>query len=661
MPTKVTDAPDSDLSGDELIAVVDPASPVGQRVRKIAIARLDNRFAAASALGAKADTATVNAELAAKADTADLAAKADTAEVNAAFARKAETAALTAQLEAKAPIYRTYGTTAERPTFPVGVGGPFYDATLSKALFGYNPGSGTVWVDMNTAALSGGSTPTPSTFPGFGTPQRLIGVGVEQTNGRTSGFASFAGRGMSYGTVFGAQNQGATNAARWQGMNDGASYWADLVKDEAPLHWALPLNQTGSTLAQVAAGNFDSYFNAFADIALAAALQANNGRANDAIIPVRPGWEAQLMSWAWGVQGNEADYIAAFRRVAGLLRAKSPKFAIEWNVNQQSGAIGGGVYNPDNFYPGDAYVDVMSMDVYGQTEWDVNSNGAATVPAPTAAQQISMFIKKVQASTYGLNWLTNAARTRGKPVAIPEWGINGDCPFYVSLLAEFMRDHPFLYQMYFDWPLAPNANWKISSAVSSPAVWDWTNARARYLKEFGASRNETNLATFLSDWGLSGVTRTATGISDAFGGTNAIRLLETATTADHQTSTGIIKTTGARVQRSFVGAKPVNGRYGIRIQLSPTPDFGSGAIYEFNLTNGTVQANGSYGSITGVVPFCIPMENGYYKCGFEFTSTADTTYDFIIKTITGSGAASSFLGDVTKGVDLCNAWHRDLG
>lgn len=608
--------------------------------------------------------APVSAALTSKAEASDVAAglsaKADTEIVNNAFALKAETASITTALAAKAPLYRTVGTTAQRPTFDVGFGGPYRDTTISKSLFGYNTGSGTVWEDMAPIAVTGGTTPTPSTFPGWGAPQKLVGVGVEQTNGRTNTFATFSGRTIAFGTVFGAQNQGANNLARWQGMNDGATFWSGLVKDEAPLHWALPLNQTGSTLAQVASGTFDSYFNAFADIAIAAALQANNGRADDPIIPVRIGWEAQLTSWAWSVQGNETDYIAAFRRVAGLLRAKSPKFSIEWNINQQSSALGGGVYDPTAFYPGDAYVDVISQDFYLQSEWDINTNGTVISGAPTTTQQIAAWTKKVSASGFGWNWLTAYARGKGKPIAAPEWGMNVDAPQYVSLFAELTRDHPFLYQMYFDWNLASPANWKISAPVTSPSTWDYSNSRARYLKEFGAARVETNLATVLSAWGLSGTTRTDT-IADAFGGTSAYRVLETATTADHQITTGIIKTTGARVQRSFVFAKPVNGRYGIRIQLSPTPGFGSGAIYDFNLTNGTVQANSSYGTVANVIPFCIPAENGFYKCGFEFTSTTDTTYDFIIKTITGSGASSTFLGDITKGVDLCNAWHRDLG
>lgn len=40
MATKVTEAPDSDLSGDEYFAIVDPASPTGARVRKLSIANL---------------------------------------------------------------------------------------------------------------------------------------------------------------------------------------------------------------------------------------------------------------------------------------------------------------------------------------------------------------------------------------------------------------------------------------------------------------------------------------------------------------------------------------------------------------------------------------------------------------------------------------------
>src|SRR4051794_3013787 len=72
----------------------------------------------------------------------------------------------------------------------------------------------------------------------------------------------------------------------------------------------------------------------------------------------------------------------------------------------------------DNYYPGPAYVDVEGGDIYDERVTDT---------APWA----------------GLEKLFQAARNRGKPFSVPEWGLKSvDDPAFVRHMCDFARTHP---------------------------------------------------------------------------------------------------------------------------------------------------------------------------------------------------------------------------
>ena len=88
--------------------------------------------------------------------------------------------------------------------------------------------------------------------------------------------------------------------------------------------WSVQLTTKGTALADVAAGMHDADFEAAAK-----AISEAQPRAI-----IRLGWEMNLADSAWFAKGQEADYIAAFRRVVGIFRRYSKDFKYDWCPSQ---------------------------------------------------------------------------------------------------------------------------------------------------------------------------------------------------------------------------------------------------------------------------------------------------------------------------------------
>ena len=208
------------------------------------------------------------------------------------------------------------------------------------------------------------------------------------------------------------------------------AFWAKTAPAR-PIVWSIPLTVPGTPLAAVAAGHRDADF--------AAAARAIAGSQPAAVI--RLGWEMNVRTMAWYAGAEPVAFIQAFRRVAAVFRAASPRFSLDWcpSWGPQDGPA-------DLFYPGDDVVDVVGLDVYDYRK------GSATVEARWAEQ--------VLAVPFGLDWLVRFAGARGKPMSIPEWGVGqgGDDPFFVGAMRRWLGAHgrELRYACYFDvdglWP-----------------------------------------------------------------------------------------------------------------------------------------------------------------------------------------------------------------
>lgn len=186
-------------------------------------------------------------------------------------------------------------------------------------------------------------------------------------------------------------------------------------------------------LGKCAAGEFDGYFAEYA-----AGLEE---RGLDRVI-LRVGWEWDD-DFAWGAKrdvGQARRYAACFARVVRSMRAAFPgnRLRFDWNstmmVTPELLAAG---------YPGDDVVDVVSVEGYdGRGGRDPDERWAA---ARAAFDLVGGF-----------------ARDRGKPLALPEWGImshhkqpdwgGGDNPNHVEKVCGYVNapGSNVLYFAYFD-------------------------------------------------------------------------------------------------------------------------------------------------------------------------------------------------------------------
>jgi PKD repeat protein len=215
----------------------------------------------------------------------------------------------------------------------------------------------------------------------------------------------------------------ASNAATLMTAGNGLPEVADRVD----LSIAVPLGfgnanartaagraQIAANLQAVAAGNHDDHYN---DVAQAL---VDGGHA-DAVLRLGHEFSGQ---WApWSSRENEADFIAAWRHVHDLFEAVSPAFRFDWNSIR-----GQWVDHGPPSYPGDDYVDIISIDIY----WRVDPDGDSWSQSRWQTDFESIMVSH-----------RDFAIAHGKPLAYPEWGlIGGDEPRFIEHMYNWMASLP---------------------------------------------------------------------------------------------------------------------------------------------------------------------------------------------------------------------------
>jgi hypothetical protein len=205
---------------------------------------------------------------------------------------------------------------------------------------------------------------------------------------------------------------------------DSSAPWAVGLWQNIPTIWSVPLTVTGTSLEQVATGDYNSHF-------VSAAKQlAKSTPSKDGNIYVRVGWEFNGSWMPWSAQGHEAAFIKSFQNLVDSFRSISDKFKFVWDVNQGASTI-----DPAKAYPGDKYVDVVGMDTYYNTAYN-------------SADPVKAFKDKVS-EPYGLQWQQDFAAAHGKPTAISEWGVQTDnAAPYIQAMAKWLSDHNMVYANY---------------------------------------------------------------------------------------------------------------------------------------------------------------------------------------------------------------------
>lgn len=177
------------------------------------------------------------------------------------------------------------------------------------------------------------------------------------------------------------------------------------------------------------AGNYDSYATALGRNLVSAGLQNSVIRLGAEMNGV---WEPDFIGTKATEQKLWAKCFA--NEVTGLRKASGQHFLIDWNVNACVGN-----YPYKNFYPGNAYVDILGLDLY-----DV---GCET-------PKVSLTFTQLASEPAGLNRFEAFAASKGKPMSFPEWGLStvpsGDDPGYINGMGATIEKGNFAFETYFE-------------------------------------------------------------------------------------------------------------------------------------------------------------------------------------------------------------------
>ncbi|WP_336490618.1 DUF4214 domain-containing protein [Methylobacterium nigriterrae] len=192
--------------------------------------------------------------------------------------------------------------------------------------------------------------------------------------------------------------------------------------------WSVPLTTWyDGNLDAAATGSYNEHY-----LKAAQAIAATTPGTGP--IYIRTGWEMNGTWFPWSAQGHEQAFVGAFQQFVDTFRSVSDRFKFEWTPN-----VGNDWFvHPADVYPGDAYVDVIGMDFYWNTQWE-------------GTDPVGAWNSLVTRSS-GLQWQQDFAAEHGKPTAISEWGTSSpDAGPFFQKAGQWFTQHNMLYQSYWDY------------------------------------------------------------------------------------------------------------------------------------------------------------------------------------------------------------------
>jgi hypothetical protein len=251
---------------------------------------------------------------------------------------------------------------------------------------------------------------------------------------------------------------GAASFATWRGRPldvvedwSARATWSDIIDPTwlyqtwqgAPYTMSfgvamLPENVAGVSLQACANGSYNSYWRQFGSVISSYGLGHSI---------IRLGWEFNGDWYVWAAT-QPTVWAKCWQQVVTSARSTAPGLQWDWNVNR---GVSGGLADPTQAYPGNAYVNIVGVDSYDN--WP-----AATTPAGWQTQLNG---------TQGLNYWLAFAKAHGKPLSVPEWANvssgpsnGGDDVAYVNDMRSFFAAN------------AANIAYEASfQAVPSPTEW----------------------------------------------------------------------------------------------------------------------------------------------------------------------------------------------
>jgi Glycosyl hydrolase family 26 len=241
-------------------------------------------------------------------------------------------------------------------------------------------------------APSSASTTTTSSSAGARTAANALGVPAGPGNvAGANAFAQASGRPVTYAMDFFIGNS-------WSTIQSPQSVLAAWYGRGYSMIWGVPmLPKSGASLATGATGAYNRHYATLAR-AMVAAGQGSS--------IIRLGWEFNGIWFPWGAKGQSSQFVAYWRQIVKTMRSvPGAHFTFEWNPTRGDLGVG----NLAAFYPGNAWVDYIGLDVF-DVEWQ---------SYPGAKAEFA----HIEAGPYGLNWLNTFSKQHKKPMVFPEWGL----------------------------------------------------------------------------------------------------------------------------------------------------------------------------------------------------------------------------------------------
>lgn len=192
-------------------------------------------------------------------------------------------------------------------------------------------------------------------------------------------------------------------------------------------------DETSSALVAVTAGDYNSKFYDLGE------LLVKDGLSNTII---EPGREMNGTWYEWSEhrapQSEPDAYILAWRQIVTTMRSvPGQHFKFLWTLYPTNSSVA-------DAWPGSAYVDYIGTDIF---DWYGGPHGTYPHTASGALDHEEKWQQILTTEPGGLNWMAAFSQATGKPIIIPEWGLDfhtfggQDDPLFITNMMAWMKAH----------------------------------------------------------------------------------------------------------------------------------------------------------------------------------------------------------------------------
>jgi hypothetical protein len=190
---------------------------------------------------------------------------------------------------------------------------------------------------------------------------------------------------------------------------------------------------TSSALVATAAGQADSKFYYLGELLVADGL-------GDTIIDLGREMNGGWYEWSeHRAPSSEPDaYILAWRQIVATMRSvPGQHFKFLWTVYPTDSSVA-------ESWPGSAFVDYIGTDIF---DWYGGPDDTYPHTASGALDHEAKWRQVLAARPGGLTWMAAFSQATGKPIIIPEWGLDfhtfggQDDPLFITNMMTWMKDH----------------------------------------------------------------------------------------------------------------------------------------------------------------------------------------------------------------------------